>query len=132
MRLPVAPLELKADRSREGPAKHTYPRIALSLLFTASLVVGLIAFADYVDNRPKHHPEYYGDYRGGYARGFEMRAAGDTNPQCETNLRGAYASPRTEPELRARGIYIVGCERGANGKPIGDYVDRVDFLINID
>lgn len=131
MRLPLAAVESNADERNERATELSFPWLAVWLVLIAATVVGLIVVGSYL-GRPKHHPELYGDYRGGYARGFEMRAAGTAKPDCETGLSGPYASPTTWPAIQARGIYIVGCRRGAKGKPIGNYVHRVDNLINND
>jgi hypothetical protein len=130
MRLPVGLVELHAD-----PPSDTQPQFSLRLqvlwlALVLSLVVGVIVLGSYL-GRPKPHPEFYGDYRGGYARGLDLRAAGVVNG-CEVDLRGPYASPKTWPAIEAKGFYLMGCWRGAKGKPIGDYQHRVDDTVNFD
>jgi hypothetical protein len=130
LRLPVS-VEPKPDAREDASAEPTWTRMAMSLILITTLVAGILALGNYFD-RPKHHPEFYGDYRGGYARGLELRATGHSFHDCEAGLREPYASPTTWPAIQAKGVYNVGCWRGAKGKPLGDYVRRVDYLINND
>jgi hypothetical protein len=130
MRLPMGQVELRADAQTESEPQFSLWIQVLWLAVVLSLVVGVIALGSYL-GRPKAHPEFYGDYRGGYARGLDLRAAGVVNG-CEVDLRRPYASPKKWPAIEAKGFYLMGCWRGAKGKPIGDYQQRIEFTINSD
>jgi hypothetical protein len=130
MRMPVGLVELHAVQPTESEKEISVWVQILWLVVVLALAAGAIAVRSYL-GRPKPHPEFYGDFRGGYARGSELRAAGVANG-CAADLRGPYASPQTWPAIEAKDFYPMGCWRGAKGKPIGDYQQRIDDLVNFD